>query len=567
MDTKWITKQASGRDIGILASETGLPRSLCSILAARGFDDSQSIADYLNPRMSALSDPFTMPGVKKSAERVAAAIRSKQKILIYGDYDVDGVTATTLMYRVLSRCGAEVRYFVPDRFADGYGLSEESLLKALEGLHTDLVITVDCGTSSFDAVRKATELGIDVIVTDHHKPSEKQAPAYALINPSFHDDVNTVSLSGVGVAFKLCHGLIKVARANGDAFAGVDLKDYFDLVALGTVADVVEISGENRVYVKYGLERLSATSNIGLNALMQSAKVEAARISSYHIGFVLGPRINAAGRMGKADLAIKLLLSDDPKEASEIAKKLEEMNIERRSVEEKITKGIHAGIEENIAELGASIVAAGDDWHEGVLGIVASRLTGRYYRPSAVISCTADECKGSCRSIDEVDIFEVLKGCGDLLLDYGGHRQAGGFSIKRGLISEFKARFEDGCAKQMTGKPAKSINIDAWIQLSEIDDELYEALCRMEPFGQGNEEPVFAVKGVALNGPPRILKEAHVKMSISSGRRCIDAIAFNMAYKKVPDGPIDIAFTLDENEYNGRTTLQLLVKDFRASSL
>lgn len=552
-----------------LARETRLPVPVVAVLVSRGINDAASIDAFLNPKLSDLSDPFLMPDMQKAVDRIRHAIKHNQQVVIHGDFDADGVTSTALMLKVLGKLGARVRPFLPDRNIEGYGLSQKGLERCVSGGKPDLIITVDCGTNARPALLWASGQGVDVIVTDHHEIAGSTEPAVAVVNPKLLKDVRTESLAGVGVAFKVCHALIKDCITRGDAdVSEIDLRQYLDLVAVGTVADVVPLSGENRILVRHGLTCANETRCTGLKALIEVADVKT-DIDSYHLGFIVGPRINAAGRMGSADSALELLLTDNSNRAREIAAMLDALNSERRRQEDSISEEATTEIEQYFDQAKTfGIVTGCKGWHVGIIGIVASGICGKYNRPSVVIGIDENgNGRGSCRSIESIDIVDILRECSDLLESFGGHRMAAGLSIKAERLDEFKRRFNESCMARLQGiDMAQSQRVDSWIDLREADNGLFDAIQRLKPFGLGNPGPVWGSRNVSIIGAPRILKDRHIKMMVAMGGTQMEAIAFNMAEKEIPEGPVDVLYGLQENIYMGRRSLQLNVKDFRAAT-
>ena len=565
----WKTAVVDQKLVSSLAGETGLPAPAVAVLVARNKKDPESIERFLNPRLSDLSDPFLMPDMRKATDRIWDAIERKEQIVIYGDYDVDGVTGTALLVKVLTQLGATVAPFLPKRLDEGYGLTPDGLKRCLETCNPKVIVTVDCGTNSGAEVRIASDAGVDVIVTDHHETAGRLAGVIALVNPELGDDESTADLAGVGVAFKMCHALVKhgIDRSKRET-SGIDLRNYLDLVALGTVADIVPLVGENRILTHHGLTRLNRTESPGLNALMDVSGIAEQDVGCYHIGFVLGPRLNAAGRLSSAEHALELLLTNDTDRAREIARDLDKANRERKRLEDIIvTEAIKEidGYFDRKKDFG--LVTGRDGWHAGTIGIAASRLCSRYYRPAAVVAFGEDGYgRGSCRSIEMLDVVEALRGCADLLTSFGGHKMAAGFQIEKSKFDLFRSRFNELCARQLKGCDLRPVqNIDAWISIGEADERLFDAIRKMRPFGVGNPTPVWGAEGVQVLGQPRVLKEAHLKMKLASGGTQMDAIAFGMGDKEVPEGTLDIAFQLEENIYMNRRSLQLNIKDFHAS--
>jgi single-stranded-DNA-specific exonuclease len=564
----WKTAPVERNTAVALATETGLPVPVAAILLARGLADGTSIERFLNPRLSDLSDPFLLPDMRKAADRVWRAIDRKENIAIYGDYDVDGVTSAALLIKVLGKLGGRVASFIPRRLEEGYGLTRQGLERCIQTCKPGLIVTVDCGTNSGAEIELAAKQGIDVVVTDHHESDKTSTGAVAVVNPRANNNSLTADLAGVGVAFKLCHALIKDGITAGrKEVSGVDLRNHLDLVAIGTVADVASLVEENRTLVRHGLARLNKTDSIGLKALAAVAGIKG-EMDSYHIGFIIGPRLNAAGRLAAAERALELILTDDPARASELARELDAANRERKRVEDIIVTESTEEIEgyfERGKDFG--LVTGRASWHAGAIGIAASRLCSRYHRPALVVAFGEDgNGHGSGRSIEELDIVEVLHKCTDLLVSFGGHKLAAGLVVEQAKFDEFRKRFNELCLERLKGIDLAPVQkIDAWLGLGEADVRLLEALDKMRPFGAGNPSPVLAAANVSIVGQPRILKEKHLKLTVASGGTQMNAIGFNMADREIPDGALDIAFHLEENTYMGRSSLQLNLKDFRPS--
>ncbi len=565
-DRHWVTVESDGKAAERLAGELDIPVQIACILVSRGMAEREQAEAYLHPRLSRLTDPFELPGMRIAAERIWKAITAGEHIIVFGDYDADGVTSTALLVTVLRELGADTSMFLPSRHTDGYGLTPAALERCLEGHAATLIVTVDCGTGSIAAVEQATARGIDVIVSDHHEATHRVAPALAVINPKLSDCEAVMMLAGVGVAFKLSQGLVAYGREhNYPAAEDCDLRRHLDLVALGTVADVVPLVHENRILVHHGLALLNNGPRPGIIALNRVAGVRTA-VDCYHLGFLIGPRLNAAGRLGDAAPAVDLLLSEDHAGARRLAGKLDSFNRERKRIEEQI---IQAAAEmlatdfNDAEDLG--IVVGGDGWHIGAIGIVAARLCGRYHRPSIVISFDEDGVgKASCRSVEPVDMVAALSACEDLLESYGGHKMAAGLTVRKENLEVFRRRFNAACKAQIgSGTLAPTVQVDAWISLGDADERLLESIECLRPMGLGNPTPVWGVRGVTSVGQPRIVGKNHLKLVLASGATQRDAIAFGMAGRVLPNGPLDVLFHLQENNYLGRRSVQLNIKDFR----
>jgi len=573
---RWETVEIDEALAGRLARDLDLPRSVIMLLVGRGMRNRDDVERFLNPRLSDLSDPLMLPGMERAVDRIWDAVREHDKIVVYGDYDVDGITATALLVSVLQRMGGQVRPFLPSRLADGYGLTVGALERCISVDNPDLIITVDCGTGASDAVELSRRLGVDVVVTDHHEVSGGLAPALSVVNPKRLRNENTTSLSGVGVAFKLCHAIVKHGLHNERReISHIDLRNWLDLVAIGTVADMVPLLGENRILVRHGLARINSpqpacagsSPRPGIEAIKEVAHIGGS-VDCYHLGFVIGPRLNAAGRLGSAETALELLLTSDRERARDLAGKLDAANGERKRIQESDLADAEREIESSFEEsTDFGLVAGHDGWHRGTIGIVASRLCSRYQRPSAVIAFDEHgQGRGSCRSVESVDIIEVLDGCSDLLTSFGGHRLAAGFLIEKRQSEPFRMRFNDLCAEKLRGRDLRPVQtVDAWINHGEADERLFNAVQRLGPLGMGNPPPTWGLKNVSTIGKPTVVGKDHLRMTVASGGTQFDAIAFGMAGCPVPEGPMDILFHLQENNYKGRRRLEMNIKDFKAS--
>ena len=569
----WRTLDADPEKVARLADQLELASPVATALVARGFSSAEDAETFLSPRLMALSDPFDLPGMREAVERIMRALRDDEPIVVFGDFDADGVTATAVLTGILTDLGAShVHPFLPDRHAEGYGFSEAALARCLER-HQDtrLIVTVDCGVGASETVAAARAAGCDVIVTDHHElsgpvPSE----AVAVVNPKLNEDPALHSLAGVGVAFKLGHALHKAGREAGTIGPDVpDLRRWLSTVALGTVADVVPLVNENRILVAMGLKWLTRRPSVGLQALMARAGVSG-RLVARHLGFGLGPRINAAGRMGSAEPALELLLTADSERARALAVALEQANAERRHVEREI---FEAAREQASASFDPScdcgLVVYGEGWHVGTIGIVASRLADLYQRPTFVVAFDEDGAgRGSGRSVEGMDLLEILTPCDDLLLSYGGHRAAAGLSLKREVLETFQQRFLESCRRHVDGRiPQPVADVTAWLSPADIDWPLWEQTQRLAPFGQGNRSPLWGLKGVDLVGRPRRIgaNGTHMKLRVNVEGRVLEAIGFNLRAIDVPEGPLDLLFELHRNEFRGQTSLQLQLVDLRAA--
>jgi single-stranded-DNA-specific exonuclease len=537
-----------------LARALGIPAALAALLVQRGQATEADARTFLRPAVTGLSDPGALAGMSEAVEAIAAAVRAGGTILVHGDYDVDGQCATALLTRALQAAGADVVGFVPHRLRDGYDFGIAGLAAA-QRAGASLVITCDCGITAVDTVRAARAAGIGVVVTDHHLPGAELPPALAVVDPQRADDTSGAKgLCGTGIAFKLVQALVPALGLPPNL-----PYHLLDLVALATVADVVPLVGENRILVRHGLRLLADSRWPGLRALVAASGLEGKELRAGHMGYILGPRLNAAGRVADAAEGLRLLLTDDPAEAAELARRLEGLNVERQSLDQRMLEEALAQVEQaGDPERDASFVLAGDGWHPGVVGIVASRVVERYGRPAFLIAFDGDVGKGSGRSISRFDLHAALLACGDLLERYGGHQMAAGLTIRRDRLDEFRERF-GGIAREALGPEdlGPEQRVDLELALREATPEL-ERMCRhLEPCGSGNASPVFGVRGVRLTGRSRV-GSGHLKGTLDDGTTRLPAIGFQWA-DRVPwlaDGLVDAAFRLEPNEWNGHTTLQ-----------
>jgi len=565
---EWIFNEFD-EDLAVdIAREINVPVSIGGLLVQRGYTDPESAEMFLRPRLSNMGDPFDLPDMPLAAERIWRAVKTGEKITVHGDYDADGITSTALLVKVLSMLGAKVSAFIPHRIEDGYGLTAENVLQCVEDFGTKLMITVDCGTGSTDAADRARELGVDLVVTDHHESSGDIAQALALVNPKLGEATDARNLAGVGVAFKLCHALLIYGRDKGYEEAGMDLRPFLDLVALGTVADIVPLLGENRALTRYGLQMADKTENIGLRALLQCAGA-ASPLRAYNLAFQIAPRINAAGRVGSARRALDLLLTEDPDEAQEIAEELDQENRERQKIEAEVVTECERQLRDTFdPQHDYAIVAAGAGWHRGVVGIAASRIMREHYRPTFIIALDEDGAgHGSGRSIEGFSLVQALADCSDLLDKFGGHDMAAGLSITRDKVKAFRKRLNEVARKKLAADDlVPKQRVDAWIDLDDVGEELYEAQCLLAPFGEANRNPIWAVSGLRFMSEPREVGKGHLKARVGAGNTERDAIGFNLWGRVLPEGPMDIAFKLERNEYRGRVSYQLNICDIRPAT-
>jgi single-stranded-DNA-specific exonuclease len=551
----------------MFCSELGITPTTSNILINRGITQKDEAASFLAPSLDDLIEPFMLGDMGAVVSRVKDAFLKKEKILIYGDYDADGITATALLVQFFRKLGGDTQFYIPERQEEGYGISVQALEK-IRAMGVKLIITVDCGISSVPEVEAASRMGMDVIITDHHEPPDELPRARAILNPCIKGSgYPFTGLAGVGVALKLAQGVLAGLEGGEKAGPGIDgrLMEYLDLVALGTVADVVPLKGENRILVSHGLKLLKDSVRPGIKKLKEVAMINGGRVNSGTVGFQMAPRLNASGRMGRAEVGVKLLITDDPEEAGRIALELDTMNRERQKIEEVILEDARSMIlSEPDADLGA-IVLSSDRWHQGVIGIVASKLVEEFFRPTVLISMNNCCGRGSARSIPAFHLYNGLESMSGLLEGFGGHKYAAGLSIRREILEPFKRQFDDLVRMRLTPEDfVPSLRIDGELSLGELDWGLYGEITSLAPFGAGNPEPVLQASGVTVLYP-KVVGKNHVRMKVRQGGCVMGSIGFNMGdlYQRLAmcGGPVDTAFCLDMNEWQGEKRLQLNLKD------
>jgi single-stranded-DNA-specific exonuclease len=549
--------------VGRLAGELRLPLPLCRLLAQRGVIDTAAARAFLRPHAGQIHAPHLLAGIGAAVERLRLAIQRRERILVHGDYDVDGICTTALYVRVLGAMGGDVVPFVPHRLTDGYDLTEVGVRVAAARGAT-LILTGDCGIVAHDAVRLAAASGIDVVVTDHHTPGAGLPDAVAVVNPNRTDcPYPDKSLAGVGVAYKLCTALAEVL-----GFPEERLAAYLDLVALATVADLAPLTGENRALVRWGLKVLALTPNRGLQALIRSTGLEGRELSAGQVGYILAPRINAVGRMGDAMRGVRLLLTDDPREAAAIAATLEAENRARQEVEAETLRSALSMLEREFdPDRDRGVVLAGRGWHPGVIGIVASRVVERIHRPTVLIALGESEGKGSARSIPGFHLYEAMRDCAAHLTRFGGHRAAAGCSILPERVEAFRAAFAERAAAVLGEDDlTPELRIDLEVRPEEVDLALFRTLRHAGPFGMKNPTPVFASRGVRLAGSPRLVGRGHLKLAVASDGGPLEAIGFGMGDRLAEIDravPLDVAYKVEENTYGGRSSVQARLVDLR----
>jgi single-stranded-DNA-specific exonuclease len=566
---RWEMEPCDEPATASLAAALNIDPAVARLLCQRGFSDPERAGRFLHPSLEHLHDPMLLAGMSVAIERIAAAIARKERIGIHGDYDVDGITSTVMLRRALEMLGGEVVHFIPERLKDGYGLQPA----AIERLHADgvaLVISVDCGIRGADAARRARELGVDLIITDHHEPDAELPPALAVINPKRADcSYPDKYLAGVGVALKLVQALCR--RAGREQL----MPGFIKVAAIGTLADVVPLVGENRVIAKLGLDLLSkGPHKIGLRSLIDVCGLSGKAIDSYHIGFMLAPRVNAAGRMSTPDIATRLLLAQDESLAEEVrqlALQLDSENVRRQDEEAEILAAAKKVVQTD-PDVGARsvLVVAGDAWHRGVIGIVASKLVDAFHRPAIVLSVEDGVAHGSCRSIPKFDMLGALERCAHLLTRFGGHKQAAGLTFDAARIKELRLAV-NAVADETLGPDdlMPRLRIDGGLTFRGITGGVAAGVAALAPFGAGNPRPVFAARGVEIIDGPRKLKERHLKMALKQDGRIFRAVAWRAAerhdYLTEHKGALDVAFSLEQNQYNGETYVELTLADLKSS--
>jgi single-stranded-DNA-specific exonuclease len=567
-DRIWSSLPCDDGAVQQLTAELGVSPVAARLLCIRGLGNLDEARRFLSPSLDDLHDPFGLTDMRPAVERILGAIERRERIAIHGDYDVDGVTSTVILRRALELLGADVTHFIPERLRDGYGLQPASL----DRLHADgvqLVISVDCGIRGVEAALHAKALGLDLIITDHHEPDTALPDAFAVINPKRHDcTYPDKNLAGVGVALKVVQALCtKAGRTSW-------LPAFVKVAAIGTLADVVPLTGENRIIAKLGLSMLSkGPHKVGLRSLLDVCGLTGKEIDGYHIGFVLAPRVNAAGRMSTPDIAARLLLASDEgmsEEARGLAEQLNTENTRRQQEEAEIVAQARKAVETDL-DIGSRtvIVVAGEGWHRGVIGIVASKLVDAFHRPAIVLSTDGETAHGSCRSIPSFNMLAALESCADAMIKFGGHKQAAGLTIESARIRELRTRvndFADGCLDPDDLRPR--LWIDGALTFRSITEQVASELTRLAPFGAGNPCPVFTTSRVEIVDGPRRVKDRHLKMAFKQDGRVMRGIAWRASEREAfvteHRGAIDLAFSLEQDTWNGERYLQLSVADFKA---
>jgi single-stranded-DNA-specific exonuclease len=559
---RWQICEVDGDAVARLGRELNIPNIVARLLTLRGVTDPETAQRFLHPALDQLHDPFLLADMKAAVDRLRRALEQREKILVYGDYDVDGTMSAIILLAALRSLGGEVEAHIPHRLHDGYGMRaaviEEAAAKGVR-----VVVSVDTGIREHEALDRARELGLDCILTDHHLPDGHLPPACAILNPHRADSGYPEKvLAGVGVAFKLVQALL------GERLSGRLLQSYLKVVALGTIADVVPLLGENRVIAHFGLEAFRQPSQAGLQALLEVCGLHRGDVSAGDLGFRLAPRLNAAGRMEDARNVIDLFTCSDLEKAREIAGRLDRFNRDRQRIEEGILRGLVEEMDGHPEKKERhSLVLAGEAWHRGVIGIVAQRVVERYHRPALVVSVEDGVGVGSGRSIRAFHLLDALASMQELFLRFGGHARAAGFALPAERIAELETRFEQYAREILKPEDLEpTLRVDAEVSGHEIDWTLYEALQMLAPFGCANPTPVLATRDLRLVLGPRILQEKHLKLRVARGPKSFDAIGWGMAERGatlVAGQTLDLAFTLDQNVFQDTTTLQLVLSEIR----
>lgn len=561
MNRKWEFYNQDENLVQKIAKEHNISELLSAILVNRNITDKKDIDVFLNPTRKDFHNPYLMPDMEQAVDRILMAIDKKEKVIIYGDYDVDGITSITVIKKFLKERGLDVGYYIPNRLDEGYGLNKEAVEKiANEGYA--LIITVDCGISGIEEIKYAYEKGMEVIVTDHHEPLEELPQCVAVIDCKRKDNKYPFkNLAGCGVVFKLTQAISQKLNLDEKEY----LK-YLDIVCVGTISDIVPLVDENRVIAKLGLKLVEQTRNPGLKALLVASGYK--EVNSNTVSFGIAPRINACGRMGKEEEALKLFLTENIVEAGNITDKLNKYNRERQEIEKRIFEEALSKIEKQHLDQNNVIVVGSENWHHGVIGIVASKITELYFKPSILICFEGNEGKGSGRSIPGFDLHEALCESSEYLEKYGGHEMAVGLSLKKENFQKFADKFEEIAKKAHTEEIESVINIDEEITLKDVNIETVESLKALEPFGEANKLPVFIYKNLKIDSIRALSEGKHLKLTLKDGNTIINGIGFNMGKYaeefRISD-KIDVLGVLEINSFNGRDTIQINMRDIRKS--
>lgn len=557
---KWEVRPLDKECAAAFAQTYGVPFFLAMLMNIRGLDDAAHLREFLGEG-EPLSDPFLLKDMDKAAARITRAVDNMEKIAVYGDYDADGVTSTAMLYSYLETRGADVIFYIPQREGEGYGMNIGAV-EYLKEQGVSLIVTVDNGISSVQEVARANELGIDVVVTDHHRPQEILPDAVAVVDAYRPDDTSPYKhFSGVGIAFKLLMALEDGAGDVEDL-----LEAYSDLAAIGTIGDIVPLTGENRTLIRAGLERLSQSDRPGVQALLENAGIAGKALTSTNVAFTLVPRINATGRMGAPERAVRLLISGYEEEAEVLSEEICADNEERRRVEAEIAEAAFADIEAKGYMKDRVVVVDGENWHHGVIGIVASRVTERCGKPCMIISRGETEAKGSGRSIEGFSLFEAICACGDLLLKFGGHPMAAGITLKPESIEAFRKRINQYAAEHFPQMPTQTVTLDCKLNPAALSVSMAQSLTQLEPFGNGNPQPVFGLFNMELSNITPVGGGGHLRLTLEKNGAVITAMRFNTKPEELPyhiGDKIDLAVQLEAREFRGQPSLTVIVRDMK----
>ena len=557
---KWEVRPLDKERAAAFAQTYGVPFFLAMLMNIRGLDDAAHLREFLGEG-EPLSDPFLLKDMDKAAARITRAVDNMEKIAVYGDYDADGVTSTAMLYSYLETRGADVIFYIPQREGEGYGMNIGAV-EYLKEQGVSLIVTVDNGISSVQEVARANELGIDVVVTDHHRPQETLPDAVAVVDAYRPDDTSPYKhFSGVGIAFKLLMALEDGAGDVEDL-----LEAYSDLAAIGTIGDIVPLTGENRTLIRAGLERLSQSDRPGVQALLENAGIAGKALTSTNVAFTLVPRINATGRMGAPERAVRLLISGYEEEAEVLSEEICADNEERRRVEAEIAEAAFADIEAKGYMKDRVVVVDGENWHHGVIGIVASRVTERCGKPCMIISRGETEAKGSGRSIEGFSLFEAICACGDLLIKFGGHPMAAGITLKPENIEAFRKRINQYAAEHFPQMPTQTVTLDCKLNPAALSVSMAQSLTQLEPFGNGNPQPVFGLFNMELSNVTPVGGGGHLRLTLEKNGAVITAMRFNTKPEELPyhiGDKIDLAVQLEAREFRGQPSLTVIVRDMK----
>ena len=556
----WNLKKYEDDKVKRIIDEFGCSEIMAKLLLSRNIE-FEKINKFLNGKIEDIKDPYLIKDMDKFVSRVLQAIVNKEKICIYGDYDVDGITSITIMHRFLSKLNADILYYLPDRLIEGYGVNTQAL-DEIKKRGCTLVITVDCGITAIEETKYAKSLGMDMLITDHHECGDILPDALGIINPKQSDDKSDFKMhAGVGVAFKCLMALAQKLNLPKESYL-----EYLDIVAVGTISDIVPLVDENRIISKYGLEAMKNTKNVGLRALINIISFK--NIDSTMVSFAMAPRINACGRMGKAHIAVELLLEEDEAKANEIAAKLDELNIKRQQVEKDIYNEAIDMIKKNGLEKKASFVLYGENWHNGVIGIVASRLVNLYYKPVILLTKEQGIIRGSGRCQKGASLYDCLTDCKDSLIQFGGHELAAGLSIEEDKIQEFREQFEEVVKEKTDGLSEQMIDIDAEIKISDLNVNLLKDIHELKPYGQSNNQPLFLYKGLKVEAIRTLKEDKHLKMTLRDGKFLVEALAFSQGERRdelTVGCKIDVVCNVELNTFNTPKTIQFILHDFKKS--